>query len=131
MFNMHVFPYPTPNLYIYSLLIQYLTQVIFIDNISVMLHFIINHCMLVYFFVNSSPVLLQKLSSWIKMRSVMQAKSKIGHAVILILQVEVLEKFKYVTTTSPLDLACYAGVVLLSSASIFILSRIALSRAEE
>ncbi|XP_073128362.1 uncharacterized protein [Henckelia pumila] len=74
---------------------------------------------------------LEKLSSWIKMRSVMQAKSKIGHALILILQVEVIEKFKYVTTTSPLDLACYAGVVLLSSASIFILSRIALSRAEK
>ncbi|KZV20215.1 hypothetical protein F511_01072 [Dorcoceras hygrometricum] len=73
---------------------------------------------------------LEKLSSLIKMRSVMQAKSKIGHAVILILQVEILEKFKYVTTTSPLDLVCYAGVVLLSSASIFILSRIALSRAE-
>ncbi|XP_073020763.1 uncharacterized protein [Primulina eburnea] len=80
---------------------------------------------------SSNNFSLQKLSSWIKMRSVMQAKSKIGHAVILILQVEVLEKSKYLTTTSPLDLACYAGVVLLSSASIFILSRIALSRDEK
>ncbi|XP_075485010.1 uncharacterized protein LOC142524793 [Primulina tabacum] len=80
---------------------------------------------------SSNNFSLEKLSSWIKMRSVMQAKSKIGHAVILILQVEVLEKSKYLTTTSPLDLACYAGVVLLSSASIFILSRIALSRDEK
>ncbi|KAL3840348.1 hypothetical protein ACJIZ3_024939 [Penstemon smallii] len=72
----------------------------------------------------------QKLQSWMGMESVMQAKSKIGHAVIMILQVEVLEKCKSIPMSNGLDLACFAGVVFLSSASIFILSKIAVARAE-
>ncbi|PIN15836.1 hypothetical protein CDL12_11519 [Handroanthus impetiginosus] len=73
---------------------------------------------------------LQKLPSWIGMESVIQAKSKSGHAVIMILQVEVLEKFKSVPLVNGLDLACFVGTVFLSSAAIFVLSRIAVSHAE-
>ncbi|KAI3460278.1 hypothetical protein Pfo_016941 [Paulownia fortunei] len=73
---------------------------------------------------------LEKLPSWIGMESAMQAKSKMGHAVIMILQVQVLEKFKSIPVTNGMDLACFAGAVFLSSASIFLLSRIAFARAE-
>ncbi|EPS64310.1 hypothetical protein M569_10479, partial [Genlisea aurea] len=52
----------------------------------------------------------------------MQAKLKIGHAVIMILQVQVLEKLKSVAVTNSLDLAFIAGAVFLSSVSLFILS---------
>ena len=58
------------------------------------------------------------------MKSVSQAKSKIGHAVMMILQVGVLEKFKSIPIVTNLDLACFAGAVFVSSACIFLLSRI-------
>ena len=54
----------------------------------------------------------------------MEAKAKIGHAVMLILQVQVLDKFRTIGVSSGMDLACFAGAIFLSSASIFILSRI-------
>ncbi|KAG8389980.1 hypothetical protein BUALT_Bualt01G0035800 [Buddleja alternifolia] len=62
--------------------------------------------------------------------SVGQAKTKIGHAVIMILQVEVLEKFKSIPMANGLDLACFAGALFMSSASIFLLSRMGVPRAE-
>lgn len=65
------------------------------------------------------------------MESAMDAKSKIGHAIMLILQVQVLDKFRSIAVTSGMDLACLAGAIFLSSASIFILSRISVPRAED
>lgn len=62
--------------------------------------------------------------AWVDMKSVSQAKSKIGHAVMMILQVGLLEKFKSIPLVTPLDLACFAGAVLVSSACIFLLSRL-------
>ncbi|KAK4782158.1 hypothetical protein SAY86_016260 [Trapa natans] len=62
--------------------------------------------------------------SWVELRSVSRAKSKIGHAVMIILQVGMLDKFKSVPIATGFDLACFAGAVLLSSACIFILSRL-------
>ena len=67
---------------------------------------------------------MQKLPTWAAMQSVSQAKSKIGHAVMMILQVGVLEKLKSVNLVTAVDLACFAGAVLMSSASIFLLSRL-------
>ncbi|KAK6118901.1 hypothetical protein DH2020_047354 [Rehmannia glutinosa] len=51
---------------------------------------------------------VEKLPSWIGMGSAMQAKSKLGHAVIMILQVQVMEKFKSIPVTNGVDLACFA-----------------------
>ncbi|XP_008220738.1 PREDICTED: uncharacterized protein LOC103320792 isoform X2 [Prunus mume] len=62
--------------------------------------------------------------AWVDMKSVSQAKSKIGHAVVMILQVGLLDKFKSIPLVTPLDLACFAGAVLLSSAGTFILARL-------
>ncbi|KAL1564849.1 hypothetical protein AAHA92_07142 [Salvia divinorum] len=64
------------------------------------------------------------LKKWMGRGSAMEAKSKIGHAVMLILQVQVLDKFRSIGVSSGMDLACFAGAIFLSSASIFILSRI-------
>ncbi|GFQ02936.1 hypothetical protein PHJA_002437400 [Phtheirospermum japonicum] len=73
---------------------------------------------------------LQKLPPWIGMECAVQAKSKIGHAVIMILQVQVLEKFKSIPVTNGVDLACFALAIFMSSASIFLLSRIAVARGD-
>lgn len=69
----------------------------------------------------------QTLPSLMGMKSVMQAKSRIGHALIMLLQVGVLEKFKKIPVVNGLDLACFAGAVFVSSICVFILSRIAVT----
>ncbi|KAJ4967110.1 hypothetical protein NE237_018959 [Protea cynaroides] len=69
---------------------------------------------------------LKMLPEWVEMQSVSQAKSKIGHAVLMILQVGVVEKFKNVPLVTGLDLACFAGAILVSSACIFLLSRLSM-----
>lgn len=58
------------------------------------------------------------------MKSIAQAKTKIGHALMMILQVGVMEKFKSIPLITGLDLACFAGALFISSASIFLLSRL-------
>ncbi|GER42660.1 hypothetical protein STAS_19460 [Striga asiatica] len=72
---------------------------------------------------------LKKLPSWMRMESAVEAKSKIVHAVIVILQVQVVEKFKSMSVTNVADLVCFAGAIFLSSVSIFVLSRMANARA--
>lgn len=58
------------------------------------------------------------------MQSISEAKSKLGHAIMLILHAGVLDKFKNVPLISGLDLACFAGAVFVSSASVFLLSKL-------
>ncbi|KAJ8772518.1 hypothetical protein K2173_027695 [Erythroxylum novogranatense] len=48
------------------------------------------------------------------------------HAVMMILQVGLLEKFKNIPLANCLDFACFAGAVLVSSACIFILSKLSI-----
>ncbi|XP_058220927.1 uncharacterized protein LOC131331102 [Rhododendron vialii] len=67
---------------------------------------------------------LKTLPRWACMQSITQAKSKIGHAVVMILQVGVLEKFRSIPLVTGLDLACFAGAVFVSSACVFLLSRL-------
>ncbi|MBA0747180.1 hypothetical protein Gogos_004110 [Gossypium gossypioides] len=67
---------------------------------------------------------LKTLPAWVEMKSISQAKSKIGHAIMMILQVGVLEKFKGIPIVTSLDLACFAASVFVSSACIFLLSKL-------
>ncbi|TKY58923.1 hypothetical protein E2542_SST15998 [Spatholobus suberectus] len=69
------------------------------------------------FYMKSAP-------RWVGTHSIAQAKSKIGHAVMMILQVGLLEKFTDIPLVTGLDLACFAAAVLTSSACIFVLSRL-------
>ncbi|KAE8800056.1 hypothetical protein D1007_24534 [Hordeum vulgare] len=66
----------------------------------------------------------ERLKKGARIRSVTQAKSRFGHAVILLLQAGVLEKFKSVPLVTGLDMACFAGAVLASSAGVFMLSKL-------
>ncbi|WJX50907.1 hypothetical protein P8452_37153 [Trifolium repens] len=61
---------------------------------------------------------------WVGMQSIEQAKSKIGHAVMMILQVGLIEKFNNVPLVTGVDLACFAAALVTSSATIFVLSRL-------
>lgn len=70
---------------------------------------------------------VETIPSRVGIQSVMQAKSKMGHAVIMILLVEVLEKFKSIPVVTGWDLAFFAAAIFVSSASIFLLSRLAVA----
>jgi len=72
--------------------------------------------------------LMQTMPQWVELQSLSQAKSRIGHAVMMILQVGILEKFKDTPLATSLDLACLAGAVVVSSACIFVLAKLAASR---
>ncbi|XP_038974803.1 uncharacterized protein LOC103696925 isoform X1 [Phoenix dactylifera] len=72
----------------------------------------------------------QMLAKSMEMQSISEAKSKIGHAILLILQTGMLEKFKNVTLASGLDLACFAGAVFISSACVFLLSKLTMQRSK-
>ncbi|KAK7317956.1 hypothetical protein RJT34_02611 [Clitoria ternatea] len=50
------------------------------------------------------------------MKSMAQAKGKVGHAVMMIVQAGVIEKLKDIPLVTSLDLACFAAAVLTSSA---------------
>ncbi|CAN6286886.1 unnamed protein product [Urochloa humidicola] len=71
---------------------------------------------------------LKKLKDGARIRSITQAKTRIGHAILLLLQVGVLEKFKCVPLVTGLDTACFAGAVLASSAGVFLLSKLSMGQ---
>ncbi|KAK7368348.1 hypothetical protein VNO80_10373 [Phaseolus coccineus] len=71
-----------------------------------------------------SNLLMKSPPGWLGMQSIGEAKLKIGHAMMMILQVGVLEKFKDIPLVTGLDLACFAASVLTSSACFFLLSRL-------
>ncbi|CAL4927229.1 unnamed protein product [Urochloa decumbens] len=71
---------------------------------------------------------LKKLKDGARIRSITQAKTRIGHAIVLLLQVGVLEKFKCVPLVTGLDMACFAGAVLASSAGVFLLSKLSMGQ---
>ncbi|CAL4935836.1 unnamed protein product [Urochloa decumbens] len=71
---------------------------------------------------------LKKLKDGARIRSITQAKTRIGHAIVLLLQVGVLEKFKCVPLATGLDMACFAGAVLASSAGVFLLSKLSMGQ---
>lgn len=73
---------------------------------------------------NIQEPVYQKLKEGARLQSIVQAKSRFGHAILLLLQAGVLEKFKSVPLVTGLDMACFAGAVLASSAGVFLLSKL-------
>jgi len=71
---------------------------------------------------------LKKLKDGARIRSITQAKTRIGDAILRLLQVGVLEKFKSVPLVTGLDMACFAGAVVASSASVFLLSKLSMGQ---
>ena len=73
---------------------------------------------------NIQEPVYQKLKEGARLQSIVQAKSRFGHAILLLLQAGVLEKFKSVPLVTGIDMACFAGAVLASSAGVFLLSKL-------
>ncbi|KVI00810.1 Uncharacterized protein family UPF0114 [Cynara cardunculus var. scolymus] len=58
---------------------------------------------------------------WMKISSLDELKTKVGHVIVMILLVKMFEKSKMVTISTGLDLLTYSLCIFLSSASLYIL----------
>ncbi|KAH7677055.1 hypothetical protein IHE45_07G056700 [Dioscorea alata] len=64
---------------------------------------------------------LKERPKWMKISSLDELKTKVGHVIVMILLVKMFERSKMVTIATGLDLLSYAVCIFLSSASLYIL----------
>ncbi|CAM8963887.1 hypothetical protein QQ045_003761 [Rhodiola kirilowii] len=64
---------------------------------------------------------LTERPQWMKISSLDELKTKVGHVIVMILLVKMFERSKMVTITTGLDLLSYSVCIFLSSASLYIL----------
>uniref|UniRef100_A0A0E0LFI5 Uncharacterized protein n=1 Tax=Oryza punctata TaxID=4537 RepID=A0A0E0LFI5_ORYPU len=67
---------------------------------------------------------LPERPKWLEIQSVNDLKTKLGHVIVMVLLVGIFEKSKRVTITSCTDLFCFAASIFLSSACLYLLSRL-------
>ncbi|PIN27149.1 hypothetical protein CDL12_00065 [Handroanthus impetiginosus] len=64
---------------------------------------------------------LKERPKWMKISSLDELKTKLGHVIVMILLVKMFERSKMVTITTGIDLLSYSVCIFLSSASLYIL----------
>ncbi|KAL7616210.1 hypothetical protein Lser_V15G03894 [Lactuca serriola] len=64
---------------------------------------------------------LRERPKWMKISSLDELKTKVGHVIVMILLVKMFERSKMVTIATGLDLLSYSVCIFLSSASLYIL----------
>lgn len=64
---------------------------------------------------------LQERPRWMKISSLDELKTKVGHVIVMILLVKMFERSKMVTIATGMDLLSYSVSIFLSSASLYIL----------
>ncbi|XP_043691146.1 uncharacterized protein LOC122641893 [Telopea speciosissima] len=64
---------------------------------------------------------LKERPKWMKISSLDELKTKVGHVIVMILLVKMLERSKMVTIATGMDLLSYSVCIFLSSASLYIL----------
>ncbi|CAJ2639100.1 uncharacterized protein LOC123915818 [Trifolium pratense] len=64
---------------------------------------------------------LKERPKWMKISSLDELKTKVGHVIVMILLVKMFEKSKMVVIATGLDLLSYSVCIFLSSASLYIL----------
>ncbi|KAH1211170.1 hypothetical protein GmHk_15G045313 [Glycine max] len=64
---------------------------------------------------------MKERPKWMKICSLDELKTKVGHVIVMILLVKMFERSKMVTIVTGLDLLCYSICIFLSSASLYIL----------
>ncbi|KAJ3672567.1 hypothetical protein LUZ60_007288 [Juncus effusus] len=61
---------------------------------------------------------------WLEIKSVNELKTKLGHVIVMVLLIGLFEKSKKTVIQSSTDLFCFAASILLSSISLFLLSKL-------
>ena len=64
---------------------------------------------------------MKERPKWMKISSLDELKTKVGHVIVMILLVKMFERSKMVTIATGLDLLSYSVCIFLSSASLYIL----------
>uniref|UniRef100_A0A5B6ZY80 Structural constituent of ribosome n=1 Tax=Davidia involucrata TaxID=16924 RepID=A0A5B6ZY80_DAVIN len=67
---------------------------------------------------------LKERPKWMKISSLDELKTKVGHVIVMILLVKMFERSKMVTIATGTDLLSYSVCIFLSSASLYILSNL-------
>ncbi|GAV75404.1 UPF0114 domain-containing protein [Cephalotus follicularis] len=67
---------------------------------------------------------LKERPKWMKISSLDELKTKVGHVIVMILLVKMFERSKMVTIATGLDLLSYSVCIFLSSASLYILHQL-------
>ncbi|KAL8542232.1 hypothetical protein ACS0TY_003192 [Phlomoides rotata] len=73
---------------------------------------------------------LKERPKWMKISSLDELKTKVGHVIVMILLVKMFERSKMVTITTGLDLLSYSVCIFLSSASLYILHNLRKSESD-
>ncbi|XP_052170849.1 uncharacterized protein LOC127787045 isoform X2 [Diospyros lotus] len=67
---------------------------------------------------------LKERPKWMKICSIDELKTKVGHVIVMILLVKMFERSKMVTITTGVDLLSYSVCIFLSAASLYILNNL-------
>ncbi|GAB2272867.1 hypothetical protein Dimus_007684 [Dionaea muscipula] len=61
---------------------------------------------------------------WLEIKSVNGLKTKIGHVIVMLLLIGLLDKSKKAAIHTPVDLLCFSASILVSSGCLYLLSRL-------
>ncbi|KAM6574650.1 hypothetical protein CsatA_022977 [Cannabis sativa] len=67
---------------------------------------------------------LKERPNWLDIKTVNELKTKVGHVIVMLLLIGLLDKCKKASINTPLDLLCFSASVLLSSGCLFLLSKL-------
>ncbi|XP_024994326.1 uncharacterized protein LOC112527765 isoform X1 [Cynara cardunculus var. scolymus] len=67
---------------------------------------------------------LKERPKWLEIKSVNALKTKLGHVIVMLLLIGLFEKSKKAAILTATDLVCFSGCVLLSSCSLYLLSKL-------
>ncbi|KAI4314601.1 hypothetical protein L6164_027490 [Bauhinia variegata] len=68
---------------------------------------------------------LKERPRWLDIKTVNELKTKLGHVIVMLLLIGLLDKSKKAAIQSPVDLLCFCASVFLSSTCLFLLSKLA------
>lgn len=71
---------------------------------------------------------LKERPQWLEVKTVSELKTKLGHVIVMLLLIGLFDKSRKVAITSVADLLCISASIFLSSACLFLLSRLNGSR---
>uniref|UniRef100_A0A1D1XRC1 UPF0114 protein in repA1-repA2 intergenic region n=1 Tax=Anthurium amnicola TaxID=1678845 RepID=A0A1D1XRC1_9ARAE len=74
--------------------------------------------------------MLQERPKWLKIQSVNELKTKVGHVIVMVLLVGQFKEIQKVGINTPKDLLCFTASILLSACGLFLLSKLTNSKKE-
>lgn len=67
---------------------------------------------------------LKERPKWLDIKTVNDLKTKVGHVIVMLLLIGLIDRSKKATIQTPVDLLCFCASVFLSSSSLFLLSKL-------